>query len=513
VSSRAAIGLVTFYLLGFAAVWAAPPQTQSASENRVAGNRPAAAKGIDEVWQVIYLGKGRIGYSRTFSSRTTIDGKPFLKTESQMHLTFKRFGQTLQMETRQETQELPNGELAAFTFETKNPPATSTRASGRVQGDRLVGEMTVGGTTRDFSLPWEAGTKSPAYLDRLPREHAFTRGDTQSFRVFLPEHTQISDVRVYSGRREMVTLLDGRRRMLQKLTTLESLLPQTPLQSYVDERGETLVSTTELLGQTLTTYTVPAEEALKQVAGPELDIAVNTLVKSTVIPQAHRTKRAVYRIKLPGEDPTPLFPNGPTQKVIRVGADECEIVVRALPPVATNRSVRVDRQYLASSRYLQTTDPDVLMHVDRAARNVVEPSQVAIAMEKYVNSQLVKKDFSTALASAAEVAKSLQGDCTEHAVLLAAMLRGRNIPSRIAVGLVYIEALGAFGGHMWTEALLGDQWVPLDATLGLGGIGAAHIKLAESSFADDGPTPMTAFLPLLRVLGRIELTVVDTSTK
>ena len=66
---------------------------------------------------------------------------------------------------------------------------------------------------------------------------------------------------------------------------------------------------------------------------------------------------------------------------------------------------------------------------------------------------------------------------------------------------------------MWTEALLGDQWVPLDATLGLGGIGAAHIKLAESCFADNGPSPMTAFLPLLRVLGRIELTVVDTSTK
>ena len=45
VRSRAAIGLVTFYLLGFAAVWAAPPQTQPASENRVAGNarRPPKA--------------------------------------------------------------------------------------------------------------------------------------------------------------------------------------------------------------------------------------------------------------------------------------------------------------------------------------------------------------------------------------------------------------------------------------------------------------------------------------
>jgi transglutaminase-like putative cysteine protease len=129
-------------------------------------------------------------------------------------------------------------------------------------------------------------------------------------------------------------------------------------------------------------------------------------------------------------------------------------------------------------------------------------------MEKYVHEQLSKKDFSTALASAAEVAESLQGDCTEHAVLLAAMLRAQKIPSRIAVGLVYADGLSAFGGHMWTEVLLGETWVPLDATLGRGGIGPAHIKLAESSFADDGPAPVTAFLPLLKILGQMQIEVV-----
>jgi len=156
-----------------------------------------------------------------------------------------------------------------------------------------------------------------------------------------------------------------------------------------------------------------------------------------------------------------------------------------------------------------------MLHVDRAARTIVEPTKIAVAMERYVNQQIQQKDFSTALASAAEVARSLQGDCTEHAVLLAAMLRGRNIPSRIAVGLVYIEPLAAFGGHMWTEALLGDRWVPLDATLALGqgGTGAAHIKLADSSFADNGPAPMTTFLPLLHVMGKIELTVVESSLR
>jgi transglutaminase-like putative cysteine protease len=479
----------------------------------VARAEPHSDKPANEVWQVIYLGKGRIGYSRVLSRPMTIQGHLIQKTEAEMRLSFKRFGQPLRMEMRQETEESADGTLLNFLLEIKNPPAAPTRTTGRVEGNRLVGEMNVGGTAREYSIPWEAGIKSAAYLDRLPRERPLNPGAIVSLRVFLPEQMQISDVRLSAGRKEPVLLLNGHRRTLQKVTTVESVLPQSAVQSYLDERGQTVVSTTEMLGQTLTSYTVTAGEALKEVAGEELDLAVSTLVQSKAIPHAHQTKRAVYRIKMHGEDPTPFFPNGPNQKVIRTGVDECRITVLAAPPAGSNRNIRVDRQYLAGSRYLQTTDPAVMMHADQAARGITDPAQIAVAMEKYVHDQIRKKDFSTALGSAAEVAKSLKGDCTEHAVLLAAMLRVRNIPSRIVVGLVYIEPLAAFGGHMWTEALLGDHWAPLDATLGLGGAGADHIALAESSFADSVASPISTFLPLLRVLGRIELTVVETSLK
>jgi hypothetical protein len=486
------------------------------SNEWLAANPQPAAKdaGIKEIWQVIYLGKSRIGHSRTYTRQVTVEGKTFLKCENETHLSIKRFGQVTQFDTRRETEELPDGTLRAFTYEMKNPPAAPTQSSGRVvDGNRMTGQITVGGTAHEFSIPWDASIKSPAYLDRLPAEHPFKHHQTLILKEFVPEQLQASEVHLTAGRREMVTLLDGHRKALMKMTALESLMPQTPIQSYLDDRGDVVVSTTEMLGQTLTTYTVPAEEALKEVAGAQIDIAVNTLVASTAIPNARQTKKAVYRIKMRGEDPTPFFPNYPYQKVIRSGADQCDITVQAVPVAASNRNIRVDRQYLGSSRYIQTNDSAVMMHVDGAARTIIDPPKIAMAMEKYVNQKLQHKDFSTALASAGEVARSLQGDCTEHAVLLAAMLRARHIPSRIAVGIVYIVPLAAFGGHMWTEALLGDRWVPLDATLGLGGTGADRIKLADSSFADDGPSPMTSFLPLLHVLGRIELNVLDTSTR
>jgi hypothetical protein len=105
------------------------------------------------------------------------------------------------------------------------------------------------------------------------------------------------------------------------------------------------------------------------------------------------------------------------------------------------------------------------------------------------------------------VAETKEGDCTEHAVLLMALCRARKIPARGAMGLVYYPPLQGFAYHMWTEVWMEDRWVPLDATLGNGGIGAAHLKLAHSNLK--GSDKYSAFLPVHAVLGKLKLEVVD----
>jgi transglutaminase-like putative cysteine protease len=64
-----------------------------------------------------------------------------------------------------------------------------------------------------------------------------------------------------------------------------------------------------------------------------------------------------------------------------------------------------------------------------------------------------------------------------------------------------------FAYHMWNEAWIDDRWVPLDATLGLGGIGAGHLKILTSDFA--GATPYGALLPVLDVLGKLKIEIVS----
>jgi len=67
---------------------------------------------------------------------------------------------------------------------------------------------------------------------------------------------------------------------------------------------------------------------------------------------------------------------------------------------------------------------------------------------------------------ASQVATHRRGDCTEHAVVLAALARSVGLPARVAVGTVLArvgDEIGAFG-HAWTEIHRDGAWSLVDAT-------------------------------------------------
>jgi transglutaminase-like putative cysteine protease len=156
---------------------------------------------------------------------------------------------------------------------------------------------------------------------------------------------------------------------------------------------------------------------------------------------------------------------------------------------------------------IQSDNPLVVEMAREAAGSLSDQREIALAVERYVKQNVRNKNFTQALATAADVAKTREGDCTEHAVLLAALARANGIPARVAIGLVYVDTYGAFGYHMWNEVYVDDAWLPLDGTLGRGGIGAAHLKLAHTSLAN--ADAFTAFLPVAQVLGRLKIKVLE----
>lgn len=112
-----------------------------------------------------------------------------------------------------------------------------------------------------------------------------------------------------------------------------------------------------------------------------------------------------------------------------------------------------------------------------------------LAIEKFVSEYISNKTFSRQFDIASQVANSHTGDCTEHAVLLAAALRRRGIPSRVTLGVVFIFGVeSAAFGHAWVEAEQRGETVRLDAALrGLAGPERLLHYYPLAQLADEGP--------------------------
>jgi transglutaminase-like putative cysteine protease len=114
---------------------------------------------------------------------------------------------------------------------------------------------------------------------------------------------------------------------------------------------------------------------------------------------------------------------------------------------------------------------------------------------RYVFLSLVKRNSAT-FSSAVETLKAGFGDCGEHAVLLAAILRAAGIPARVVLGLLYYAPKKAFVGHAWVMAFAGGKWIFCDPAFGV--IAPTHDRV-PLIIDDNG-----AHAPLLtKYIGRI----------
>ncbi len=224
-----------------------------------------------------------------------------------------------------------------------------------------------------------------------------------------------------------------------------------------------------------------------------------TIVSNVKFDHPAAIKEALYRIE--GAIAQLDF-HDRRQKVESQGPGWVLLRVKALGDAAEPSAEKPGPEYLAASAYLQSDDPDI----QRIARDNVTPSAAPAVKAKqlaaWVFMNITKKDYNVGFASAKETVLSREGDCKEHAMLLAALLRAAGIPSRVAVGVTY--AKGQFFGHMWTEAFLND-WTAFDATRTADVVDATHIKLVASAL--DGPAAGAAFIGLAQALDHLKINV------
>lgn len=480
----------------------------SAEACRSADDVPSPGK--SERWQVIFMGKSRVGYSRSLIDEVEVDGAKRRVAEAEAVLAISRFGQTIKMKTLFKTRETLDGQIERFSFELHNPPAAVNRTTGVVAGDVVKLETEIDGQVTTAEKPWDPAIRGVAYQELDLKANPLKPGETRKYTTYDPQYAKADVVTMKVGDKTKVKLLGGREEELLPVTVGHSVFAAIQSMEFLDDKGESQKSTMSLLNTVA--YTVGKEEALKSLTGGEIDLGIATLVKlPRKLDNAQDTKKVVYKVTIAGANPADVIQSGSPRTVEKLDAESVRLTVESLrePPPNAGIAEKPASEFLKANSFLQTGDAKVIEYAKAAAGEETDPWKIARAMEVWVHKNLRKKNFSTLLASAGETARTLSGDCTEHAVLLAAMARVKEIPSRCVVGLVYVPKLNAFGGHMWTEVWINGTWMPLDATLGRGYVAAEHIKFGASSFAGVGNAPLSEFTTMVTALGNMRIEVLS----
>ena len=493
---------------------AAPIETPATEDTPSETETPKApAKLPGELWDVSYIGGKKVGHLHTTFTPGEIDGRQVVGIDQEATLSVSRFGTPVTIGMTFRSRETIEGELQAFESTLKMGPLPNT--SRGVVKDRSLETTTMTlGKKSTKTLAWNPAWGGFFAVDQSLRAKPLRPGETRKLKSLMPLATDVAvaDVTLVADAYEMTELLEGQRELLKVKVTMKTGGPHNTEQTiWTDRRGEVMKSfTTELGG--MATYRTSREVALRRDDAGSFDLGKFSTVPVGNINNAHGTKQIVYRVKLKHANPEEVFAHCPSQQVKSIDDHTADVTVSAIGPKSpTELAVKPtppgddDR---AANNLIQSDDRRVQELAAAVAQNETDPWQVALSLEREVFRKMASKNFSTAFATAAEVARSLEGDCTEHAVLLAAMCRARKIPARVAIGLVYYPPQRGFAFHMWNEVWTGDRWVPLDATLGRGGIGAGHLKLVDSSLA--GADSFSAFMPVAKVMGQLEIEVRET---
>lgn len=451
----------------------------------------------EETWYSVHLDGRRIGHMHA-QRQVERDGR--IRHEQALVLTVERNGQSLRIASDERSWETADG--APLSFESRIDTAGSVaRTHGELRPNGTLAIRTeVLGKSQESSVDWPAGALMPEG-QRLAAERAgYAPGTRYLIKAFDPGsltalriRTRVRDLQDVEmhGRTERLILMDQ---------TLELGGVPTESQAWVTP------DTHELRRLRLPAIGLPLEmlacdRACALAPVQPVDIFASTLVSSPEPLSLQRRQRPIrYRLRLErGRGET--MAQVPGQRLEPLpGAGEFSLIVdphgdKQPPPDAGD---------LSSTRWLQADDGEVQALARRALRSdlarVARGEHARAAqLERFVRDYINIKSLRVGYASASEIVRGREGDCTEHAVLLASLMRASGIPARVATGIAYAPGFGGheqvFVPHAWVMAWVDEEWRGFDAALA--GFDAGHIAF---SVGDGDPFRFYGGIELLGAL-------------
>ncbi|MFQ5510492.1 MAG: transglutaminase family protein [Candidatus Krumholzibacteriia bacterium] len=465
----------------------------------LSGAAPSHARAAQrEAWYKILFSGAVVGVGRDLWAED--DSSRYFET----HLEFRasRAGTQVEIISHLEERDDYSGRPLRFRSEV-TVTGTTMAVSGESRGDSVYVRSEGRGYGRDQVIAWEAGALGQASVDERVRRELRTGRRDFSLRVFDSQSAKYRTSRFRTGERLRHPVAGD----TVELLVVEQFVDDgaTPAMTlFVDDEGDVQRMWMRLMGAEIVIERVTSEEFGHLELDPNFDMIRGSLIpcRGYDVPP-EQLDAVTFRMTLsqPPGDVNSL--QGPNQTVVRADGRVVDLEVTRdtiHEQLATDAELQ---RYLKADRYIQSDHPAIKALADSIAGSG-ERDDPALATEiaRWVNRYIEHKDFSQGFATALDVLAAREGDCTEHSVLLAAVLRAAGIPARIAVGVAYYQ--GSLIGHMWTE-VYERKWRTLDAL----DVGANPIRIRVAVSPDERALNEMDVINAYSLLAGIEVEVTD----
>jgi hypothetical protein len=446
-------------------------------------------QGETDYFALFMQGK-KVGYA--IQSRAVQDDK--VTSTEEVSLTISRLGIPVTIKATETSVETLAGKPLAFES-VQDLGAMIMKVAGTIKGNVIHLTTMSMGMQQKSTMPWPKGAVMAEGLRLKTLEGGLEPGAVYTVDIFAASVMQVVRVNVTVGQKKDVDLL-GRVVKLTEVTTTMNMPMAGPVTetSYVDDEMRVLKTTVPIIGMNVEMIACPKEFALGK--NDVLEFVDNMFVRSPEsIDNVSGASTITYTLK-PDPGVSLVIPSSDNQKARRLGDGRIALTVAPVQdPVGGRFPYRGRdpdlRDAIKPTRFLQSDRREIIDLARKAVGDAKDTAKAARRIESFVAGYIDDRSLSVGYASAAEVLESRQGDCSEFAVLTAALCRAVGIPAEVVVGIAYVQDFGGiegFGGHAWTRAYVGGdkqgrggRWIGLDASFkggGRGGYDPGHIALA-----------------------------------
>jgi transglutaminase-like putative cysteine protease len=426
-------------------------------------------------------------------------------------MVLNRLGAKVELRMLSSYEETKDGFLKKVGYEMQ-ASLLSTKTEAVIKGQTVEIRSQAGGKSYTRTLNFTGTLLGPEGIRQISEKRLGNPGDIVEFQTFAPELDTVSKGSRKVLSREMLKIAG------QDIPTLkvEEVIEATAGKgtAWLDSEFEAVKQEMPTPFGTAQVILADREQALVAASGEELpaEMYASSIIRSNIrLPKARSLE--YLKVKLFHRKPELGWPEikSSYQTVLSKSADSLALEIKRPKPPGKTVSLPVamnenNAQYLQPNAYIQSDMPEL----QDLARTIIGSEKdilkAALKLERWVTENM-KFDLGIVLASSSEIFKNRRGTCVGYATLLAALTRAVGVPSRVVMGYVYV--LGMFGGHAWTEILIGESWIPIDAAIVAQGVADAGRLYFIASSLYEGAGSLASGGAGQQVFGQVDIKILE----